>query len=157
MRVKLPAATIITYYLLLITYYLFQGSQFFANLNKSSDTFVEVCFLVSGRDLYTDTCLFFRNDRIIESRHINAFFLHACGINLREFGIIQHNGADGTLCRFDVKSGSCHLVTEIVYILYQLVMQRIAFFQHLEYFETCTDDTRSQRVGEQIRTAALTQ
>ena len=96
MRVKLPAATIITYYLLLITYFKVPSS------------------------------------------------LHACGINLREFGIIQHNGADGTLCRFDVKSGSCHLVTEIVYILYQLVMQRIAFFQHLEYFETCTDDTRSQ-------------
>ena len=57
---------------------------------------------------------------------------------------LQHNGADGTLCRFDVKSGSCHLVTEIVYILYQLVMQRIAFFQYLEYFQACTDNARSQ-------------
>ena len=47
-----------------------------------SDTLVEMFLLVSGRDLYTDTCLVFRNYRIIESGYVDTFLLHTCGINL---------------------------------------------------------------------------
>ena len=32
----------------------------------------------------------------------------------------------------------------LIYILHEFVMQRIAFFQYLEYFQACTDNARSQ-------------
>ena len=113
--------------------------------------------IVSGRDLYTDTCLPFRYNGVVETGYIDAFFLHAGCINLRQFGIIQHYCANGTLGRLDVETGSSHLVAEVIYIFYQLVVQGVAFFQHLEYFKACTNDARSQGVGEEIRTAALAQ
>ena len=36
-------------------------------------------------------------------------------------------------------------------------MYRVVLLKHLEYLETCADDRRSQRVREEIRTAALAQ
>ena len=36
-------------------------------------------------------------------------------------------------------------------------MQGIAFSQHIEDFDTCTDHGRSNRIGEQIRATALAQ
>ena len=73
---------------------------------------------VSGGDLYTDACLVFRNHGIIESGDVNAFFLHTGGVNLRKFGIIQHHGADSTLCRLDVKSGGSHFLAEVINVFY---------------------------------------
>ena len=72
---------------------------------------------------------------VVEAGDVDAFFLHAGGINLGEFGIIQHDGADGALCRLDVETGGGHLVAEVVYVFQQFVMQGIALFEHLEYLE----------------------
>ena len=94
---------------------------------------------------------------IVETGYIDTFFLHACRINLRQFGVIQHYGANGALGRLDVETGGSHLVAEVIYVLYQLVVQGVALFQHLEHFEARADDARSQGVGEQVRAAALTQ
>ena len=123
---------------------LFQYAEFFTHFDKGSDTFVEMSLLVSCRDLHTDTRLFLRNHRIIESGHVNTLFLHTCSINLRQLRIIQHHSAYRTLRRFDIKSGSGHLVAEVIHVLYELVVQRIAFFQHFEYFKAGADNTRSQ-------------
>ena len=102
------------------------------------------CPFVSGRDLYADACLVFGHYGVVEAGDVDAFFPHAGGINLGEFGIIQHDGADGALCRFDVETGGGHLVAEVVHVFQQFVMQGIALFEHLEYLEAGADDARSQ-------------
>ena len=56
--------------------------------------------IVSGGDLYADACLVFRYNGIVETGYIDTFFLHACRINLRQFGVIQHYGANGALGGF---------------------------------------------------------
>ena len=99
---------------------------------------------MSGRDLYTDTCLAFRYNGVVETGYIDTFFLHAGSINLRQFGVVQHYCANGTLGRLDVETGGSHLVAEVIDVLYQLIVQGVALFQHLEHFEACTDDARSQ-------------
>ena len=78
--------------------------------------------LVPCRDLHTDACLIFRHYRIIEACHIDAFLLHTCSVNLGQLRVIQHNGTDSALCRFDIKSGSRHLIAEVVYILNKFIM-----------------------------------
>ena len=112
---------------------------------------------VTGRQLNTDTSLTFRHNRIIETGYINAFFLHLGSEVLRQFCIIQHHCTDSALSRLDIETGSQHLVAEISYIVHQLSMQCIAFFQHLEHFKAGAHDGRSNRVREQIRTRTLTQ
>ena len=112
---------------------------------------------MSGRNLHTDTGFAFRHYRIVETCDIDAFIKHLSRIYLREFRIIEHYCADGTLCRFDVKTGSQHLVSEIFHVLNEGIMYFIAFLEHPEHFQTCAYHGRSYRVGEQIRTAALTQ
>ena len=42
------------------------------------------------------------------------------------------------------ETGGGHLVAEVVYVVYQFVMDFVAFFQHLEYFEAGTDNARSE-------------
>ena len=61
---------------------LFQHAQFFAYLDEGSDTSVKVFFLVSGRNLYADACLAFGNNGVVEAGDVDAFFLHAGGVNL---------------------------------------------------------------------------
>ena len=61
---------------------------------------------VSGRDLYADACLVFGHYGVVEAGDVDAFFLHAGGINLGEFGIIQHDGADGALLSLSILNTS---------------------------------------------------
>ena len=75
-------------------------------------------FLVSCRNLYADTGLLFRYYGIVEPGYVDTLFLHACGIYLRQFGVIQHHGANGALSGFDVETGSSHLIAEIAHIVY---------------------------------------
>ena len=57
-------------------------TKFFAHFDEGCDTLVELRAIVSGRNLHADTCLFFRNDRIIESSDIDTFLLHLLSVNL---------------------------------------------------------------------------
>ena len=100
----------------------FQHIKLFAYLDKGSDALVKMCFLVPCRDLHTDACLIFRHYRIIETCHIDTLLLHTCSVNLGQLRVIQHNGTDSALCRFDIKSGSRHLIAEVVYILNKFIM-----------------------------------
>ena len=99
---------------------------------------------VSGRNLYADACLVFGHYGVVEAGNVDTFFLHAGGINLGKFGIIQHDGADGALCRLDVEASGSHFVAEVIHVFQQFVMQGITLFKHLEYLETGADDTWRQ-------------
>ena len=61
---------------------LFQYAQLLTYLYEGIDATVELFTVMSGTDLHTDTCLVFRNNRIIEACDIDAFFLHFCCIHL---------------------------------------------------------------------------
>ena len=61
---------------------LFQYAQFFSYLNESCNTLVKVFLFVACRNLYTDTCLFLWNNRVVESRYVNTFLLHAGCVDL---------------------------------------------------------------------------
>ena len=108
-------------------------------------------------ELYADTGLVFRNDRIIESGNVYAFFLHFGSEILREFRIIEHHGADRALCGLDVKSGLDHAGTEILYILHQMRMEVVALAKHAEHLDARAHDRGCHRIREQVGTRTLAQ
>ena len=136
---------------------LFEHAKFLAHLDKGGDTLVELLAGVGGRELHTDAGLALGHYRIVEARDVDTFLEQTVGIALRERRVVEHHGADGALGGLDVKAGSLHLVAEVVDILYQMVMDGVVFLEHLEHLETGADNGGSQRVGEEVRTAALAQ
>lgn len=131
---------------------LFQYTELLAYLDECGNAFVEVCTLVASRNLYADTGLVLRYYGVVETGDIDALFLKLGSIYLRKLGIIEHHGADGTLCGLDVEAGGHHLVAEVVDILHQLVVDLIALLENLEGLEGCTDDGGSHGVGEEVWT-----
>ena len=91
---------------------------------------------MSGRNLYADTRLTFRNDRIIEACHVNTFLLQFGGEHLTQLRIIQHDRTDRRLRRLDIKTSRFHLLNEISGILVQTVLQLIGAGQDLEGLDT---------------------
>lgn len=52
---------------------LFDNSEFLSNFNECCNAFVKMFFFVSCGNLYTDTCLILRDNRIVEAYYVNAF------------------------------------------------------------------------------------
>ena len=119
---------------------LFQHTKFLAHLDKCSDSLVKLLTCMTGRELNADASLTFRNYGVIESRNIDAFLKQAVCIALRQRSIVEHYSTDSALSRFDVKAGSEHLVAEVVYILYEAIVNGVILLQHLEHLKACTDD-----------------
>ena len=119
---------------------LLQRAELTADLDEGGDGLVEVVTFVRSGELDTDTCLPLGHNWIVEARDVDPFFEEASSVLLRELGIVEHHRADGRLRRLDVEACSEHLVTEVLDILHQLGVQRIAFLEHLEDFETSADD-----------------
>ena len=112
---------------------------------------------MGGRNLHADTRLAFRHDGIIEARDIDAFFLQLGREDLAEFGVIQHDGADSRLRRFDIEACGFHAFDEVGRVLVQAVLQLVAAREDLEGLDTGRSNHRRDRVREEVRTAALTQ
>lgn len=72
-----------------------------------------------------------RYNGVVETGYIDTFFLHAGSINLRQFGVVQHYCANGTLGRLDVETGGSHLVAEVIDVLYQLIVWALLSFSIL--------------------------
>ena len=65
-------------YLLIYRSDLFDYAELFAHLDECVDCAVEVFTIVTCRELYTDTSLVFWYYRIVETCHVDTFFLHFC-------------------------------------------------------------------------------
>ena len=131
---------------------LLQHTQFLAHLDKGSDTLVEVLAVVAGRNLHTNAGLVLRHNGVVEARYIDTLLLQLGRKADLKPHLDSHHGADGALCRLDVKAGSHHLVAEVVHVLNQLVVNFVALVQHLERFECSTHNGRGNRVREEVRT-----
>ena len=114
---------------------LFQYAEFFAHLDEGGNATVEMFAVVSGRNLYADARLILRHDGVVETGHIDSLVLETSRVVLREFGVIEHNGANGALGRFDVEAGFHHLRAEIFHVLHEAVVNFVAFIENLEHFD----------------------
>ena len=112
---------------------------------------------MGGAYLDTDTGLALRHHRIIESRDEDAFFLQLGGELLRQRSVVEHHGADGGLRRLAVEASLGHLLDEVFGVGVELVLQCVGLAHHLEHADASGHEARSHRVGEEVRTAALTQ
>src|SRR3712207_6132715 len=136
---------------------LLKQAKFLAYLDKGSNTLVELLCGMGCRELHSDACLTLRNHRIAEASNVDSLVQQQSGILLCQRSIVNHHGADGTLGRVNIETGSHHLVSKVVHVAYQAVVNAVILLQHLEYFEASTYNRWSQGVGEEVRATALTQ
>ena len=110
-----------------------------------------------SRQLDADTRLTLRHNRIVEARDIDALILQSGSELLAQASVVEHDCADGGLCGFDVEAGFLHLADKVVGVGMQAVLQFVAAGEYLEGLQPCSRNHRRDRVGEQIRAAALTE
>ena len=90
---------------------------------------------MAGRNLHADTGLSLRHHGIVEAGHEDTLVLQTGGEILRQFGIVEHHGADSRLRRLDVEAGGHHTLAEMLDVLHELVVQRIALAEHLGHYQ----------------------
>ena len=108
-------------------------------------------------DLDADTGLTLRHNGIVEAGDEDAFFLHLGSILLALGGVVDHDGADGALAGFAVEAFFLHAAQEVVGVLVQFVLQLVGLAHHVEHADAGGHKAGSHAVGEEVRTAALTE
>ena len=112
---------------------------------------------MGGGELYAYAGLALGHHRVVETGYEYALLRHCSGEFLTQRGVVQHYGADGGLGGFDVEARSEHLVTEVGDVLLLTVVKLVTLCKQLEGLYTCGADHRRKGIGEEVRTAALTE
>ena len=113
--------------------------------------------LVAGRDLHSDARLVLRHNGVVEARHVDALLLEFGSVDLREFGIVEHHRANGTLGGLDVKSCFEHPGAEVLDIGHETVVDFVALVEHFEGLDGRSHHRGRNGVGKEVGAAALTQ
>src|SRR5689334_10709849 len=90
-----------------------------------------------------------------EPDHIDAFLQQIGSKILSKHCIIEHDWDNRMVSGFDIKTGSCHLLTEITGIEFQFVTQFSGTAQHIQDGNGCAYNAWGDGIGEQVRPAAL--
>lgn len=87
------------------------------------------------RYLHTDSGLALRNDRKRESNHVNASLQHFIRKNAGQFGITQHDWADGMIHASDGETCAGHGLSELLGVVTYLFDEFIRCHEQIEHFD----------------------
>ena len=118
---------------------------------------VEVLPRMGGAELHPDSGFALGHHRIEKADDVNAFLKQSIGHNLGELGIAKHDGHDGRFAVLERQACMAQAFLEVSRVFLKRVTQFRGLIQHFEHFDGGADNTRSERIREQVGTASLAQ